>query len=325
MPEPIITPVAQRSSSLSGSQPEFSTASEAATIARWMKRSIFFWSLTGIHSARSSLPSALAPWGTCPATLLGRLLVSKDWMAPMPDSPLISRRQTCSAPTPSGLATPIPVTTTRRIVTIPLGARSGGLLLLDVVDRILHGADLLRRVLGDLDAERLLERHHQLDRVEAVGAQVIDERRLGCDLRLLDAEVLHHDLLNLVGNFAHLTRYSWKGPAFPPGCSSHIRPGRTRSAPHTRPGRSSGPLSMVFRREPTRPPAARAPLRAMRGNPIRSSPFRRSHAASHPSPSPPRPTRDRRPPPPRHRAGPGGRAGWRPTACRAAPRRAPPS
>src|SRR6185437_14839359 len=248
MPEPIITPVAQRSSSLSGSQPEFSTASEAATIARWMKRSIFFWSLTGIHSARSSLPSALAPWGTCPATLLGRLLVSKDWMAPMPDSPLISRRQTCSNPMPSGLATPMPVTTTRRIATILLGARSGGLLLLDVVEGVLHGADLLRRVFRNLDAERLLERHHQLDGVETVGAQVIDERRLGCDLRLLDAEVLHHDLLYLVGNLAHRIHYSWKRSCVPARSFFAYPAGQGTIAPHTRPGRSSGPLSMVSRR-----------------------------------------------------------------------------
>ena len=37
-----MTPVAQRSSSVSGSHPESSTASVAATIASWMKRSIFF-------------------------------------------------------------------------------------------------------------------------------------------------------------------------------------------------------------------------------------------------------------------------------------------
>ena len=37
-----------------------------------MKRSIFFWSFTGIHSPMSSLPSALVPSGTWPATLQGR-------------------------------------------------------------------------------------------------------------------------------------------------------------------------------------------------------------------------------------------------------------
>ncbi len=76
MPEPIITPVAQRSSSASGSQPESSTASLAATMPRWMNRSIFFWSFTGIHSPMSSRPSAFTPAGTWPPTLQGRSLVS---------------------------------------------------------------------------------------------------------------------------------------------------------------------------------------------------------------------------------------------------------
>ena len=45
-------------------------------------------------------------------------------------------------------------------------------------------------------AELLLERHHQLDRVEAVGAQVVDEARVLGDLRLVHAEMLDHDLLD---------------------------------------------------------------------------------------------------------------------------------
>jgi hypothetical protein len=114
MPEPIITPVALQSSSASGRQPLSSTASCAATRASWMKRSIFFWSLTGIHSARSRPPSARDPCGTWPATLAGRSLVSKDWMAEIPLSPPISRRHTCPTPRPSGHAMPMPVTTTRR-------------------------------------------------------------------------------------------------------------------------------------------------------------------------------------------------------------------
>ena len=119
MPEPIITPEAHFSSSVSGTQPESSTASEPATRARWMKRSIFFWSLMGIHSLMSSLPSALVPTGTWPAILQARSLVSKDWMAARPDSELIRRRQTCSTPSPRGQAIPMPVTTTRRIADDP--------------------------------------------------------------------------------------------------------------------------------------------------------------------------------------------------------------
>jgi hypothetical protein len=118
MPEPIMTPVAQRSSSESGSQPLSSTASVAATMAYWMKRSIFFWSLIGIHSETVSLPSHFSPSGIWPATLAGRSVTSKLWMAVMPDSPLINRFQTCSTPKPRGQAMPMPVITTRRMVAI---------------------------------------------------------------------------------------------------------------------------------------------------------------------------------------------------------------
>ena len=115
MPEPIITPVAQASASVTAFQPESATASSAATRASWMKRSIFRWSLCGIHSSRSSRPSAFVPEGTWPAIFAGRSFTSKDWMAPMPLSPASRRFQTCSTPIPSGVTTPIPVTTTRRM------------------------------------------------------------------------------------------------------------------------------------------------------------------------------------------------------------------
>src|SRR5512138_928945 len=193
MPEPIITPVRQRASSSCGAQPESATASSAATSASWMNRSIFFWSLMGIHSEMSRPPSALVPAGTWPAIFAGRAEVSKDWMLPMPDSPASIRFHTCSTPRPSGQAMPMPVTTTRRGEKPFWNTRATpqprpwallALLLLDVVDRVLHGRDLLGGVVGDLDAEGLLEGHDQLDRVEAVGAQVIDEGGFGGDLRL---------------------------------------------------------------------------------------------------------------------------------------------
>ena len=37
-------------------------------------------------------------------------------------------------------------------------------------------------LLGNLDAELLLERHHELDEVEAVGVEVVTELGVGCDL-----------------------------------------------------------------------------------------------------------------------------------------------
>src|SRR5215218_5299694 len=72
-------------------------------------------------------------------------------------------------------------------------------LALDVIDRILHGDDVLRFLVRDLDrvvgrAELLFHRHDQLDQVEGVRVEVVYERRRGHDLLLLDAELLDDDL-----------------------------------------------------------------------------------------------------------------------------------
>src|SRR6266542_3234051 len=70
------------------------------------------------------------------------------------------------------------------------------LILLDVADGVAHRGDLLRVLVGDLEVELLLESHDQLDRVERVGAQVLDELRVGIDVVLLDSELLDDDLFH---------------------------------------------------------------------------------------------------------------------------------
>src|SRR5690606_21708664 len=80
--------------------------------------------------------------------------------------------QPCSTPTPKGETSPMPVMTTRRM-SIPArpelrrGRASGGRLV-DVLDGVADRQDGLGRIVGDLDAELFLERHHQLDGVQAV-------------------------------------------------------------------------------------------------------------------------------------------------------------
>src|SRR5690606_40945370 len=78
-----------------------------------------------------------------------------------------------------------------------------GRVLADEINRILDGNDLLGRIVRDLDPELLLERHHQLDGVEAVGAQIVDEAGPLGDLGLVDPEMLDDNLLNTLGNVAH--------------------------------------------------------------------------------------------------------------------------
>ena len=55
--------------------------------------------------------------------------------------------------------------------------------------------DALEIAFGNLDAELLLECHHQLDQVEAVGVEVVAELRLGHDGGLVDGEHLDGALL----------------------------------------------------------------------------------------------------------------------------------
>jgi hypothetical protein len=63
--------------------------------------------------------------------------------------------------------------------------------------------DLFGVFVRDLDLEFLFEGHHQLDRVERVGSQVIDERGIVRDLLLFDAQLFGNDGLDLLLNCAH--------------------------------------------------------------------------------------------------------------------------
>src|SRR5215472_2060706 len=67
---------------------------------------------------------------------------------------------------------------------------------LDVVHDVLHGADLLRFLVGDLHIVLLLERHHELDDVERIRPQVLDEGRLRRHLIFAHAELLADDLFH---------------------------------------------------------------------------------------------------------------------------------
>src|SRR5207249_6174750 len=66
--------------------------------------------------------------------------------------------------------------------------------VLDVVDGLADGLDLLGLVVGDLDVELLLQLHDQLDDVERVGADVLDEAGVAGDRLLVHREVLADDL-----------------------------------------------------------------------------------------------------------------------------------
>src|SRR5450759_1150395 len=90
---------------------------------------------------------------------------------------------------PTAQMTPIPVTTTRRLNLL------GSLRVrVDVVHGVLHGADLLRIFVGDLDLEGLLKGHDQLHRIQRIGAQIVHKRCIGRHLGLIHAQLFHDDL-----------------------------------------------------------------------------------------------------------------------------------
>ena len=68
--------------------------------------------------------------------------------------------------------------------------------LVDVIDGLLHRGDLLGFFVRNLAFELFFERHHQFDGIERIRAQIVYERGLVLDVRLVNAELLGDDLLD---------------------------------------------------------------------------------------------------------------------------------
>src|SRR5713101_1739154 len=73
----------------------------------------------------------------------------------------------------------------------------------DVVDGLLDRGDFFRFLIRDFRLELLLESHHELDRVERIGAEIIDKRGLVLDLRFVYAELLRDYFLDALFNILH--------------------------------------------------------------------------------------------------------------------------
>src|SRR5262245_55696559 len=79
-----------------------------------------------------------------------------------------------------------------------------GLALLDEFDGVADGLNRLGGIVGNLDAELLLESHDQFDVVETVGAEIINEACLRSHLFRVDPQVLDNDLLHPLCNVTHV-------------------------------------------------------------------------------------------------------------------------
>jgi hypothetical protein len=73
----------------------------------------------------------------------------------------------------------------------------------DEVDRVLDRHDLFGSIIRDLAPEFLLKGHYELDRIEAVGAKIVDETGVFGHLRLVDAQMLDYDLFDPIVDVTH--------------------------------------------------------------------------------------------------------------------------
>ena len=71
-------------------------------------------------------------------------------------------------------------------------------MLLDVIDGVLNGANVLRLFVWDFDIKLFFHVHHEFNQVQRISAQVIDKRCLGNDLRSFLVELLSDDIANSV-------------------------------------------------------------------------------------------------------------------------------
>src|SRR5579864_855539 len=74
------------------------------------------------------------------------------------------------------------------------------LLVLDVVDGVLYGGDLLGIFVGYVDIEGFFKRHHQLHDIERIRTQIIHERSGIVYLILIHAKLLDDDLFHSLFN-----------------------------------------------------------------------------------------------------------------------------
>ena len=154
--------------------------STPAASAYWMNRSSFLSSFFSMHFSGSK------PL-TSPAIRASSRLGSNRVIGPTPDRPSQTARQYSGdrvahrrhRPEPGHDDPCLAAVRSHRPPPASLAPRTPGVLgvLLDVLDRVADRRDLLGVLVGDLDVELLLERHHELHRVQGVGAEILDELR----------------------------------------------------------------------------------------------------------------------------------------------------
>src|SRR5258708_4707608 len=156
-----------------------------------------------------------------------------------PLSLLRIRFQVGSMPQPSGDTMPRPVTTTRLISITPApdlrsttrsrwtarsrpvrlrqhrAGASAFRVLFEKFGGVANRQNRFRRVVRDFAAEFFFKRHHQLDGIETVGAEVVNEARVVDHFFGFDTKVFDHDLFNPLANLTHRSTsclFHWTRP-----------------------------------------------------------------------------------------------------------------
>ena len=92
-------------------------------------------------------------------------------------------------------------TATTLISQFPDGVKNLFCVLFDISDGVANSGDQLSLIVGNGDAELLLELHDKLHGVQRVGAQIVSETCLRLYFSLVNTKLVHDDLLNFCFNF----------------------------------------------------------------------------------------------------------------------------
>ena len=101
-------------------------------------------------------------------------------------------------------------------------------MLLDIINRVFNGGDFFGRVFRDFDAKSLFEGHHEFYRIQAVRAQIVNERGILGHLGLIDAQMLDNNFFNFVGDFSHSVHFPASGGGVGAGDRPHFKEKRVK-------------------------------------------------------------------------------------------------
>src|SRR5271157_178166 len=147
---------------------------------------------------------------------------SKPVMRSTPLFPASSACHTSGTVLPTAQMVPIPVTTTRRCKLL-----CSFRVRVDVIHRVLYGADLLRIFVGNLDLKGFFESHDQFDCIERIRPKIVYEGRARRHFRIIHPQLLHYDLLNPFFSRSHrflLSRRTFVAAGKPVSVIAEMKP-----------------------------------------------------------------------------------------------------